>query len=163
LTHTLKTYSDFAEGFESCKKLVYSSDGKYIASASSGGTARLWDTASGKVVQFFTHDGPVNSVDISPDEKYILTGGADRLARLWDAQTGELARTYVGHSDAIYDVAFSSDGSFIVTGSADTTVRIWDTELADTVKRVCSLLSRDFTNEERLRYSIPDNNSTCEN
>ena len=58
-------------------------------------------------------------------------------------------------------MAFSPDGRYVVTGSADGTARVWDTDYHDTIRYACSLLSRDFSKEERDQYSIADASSTC--
>jgi len=150
-------------GYLSIESVVFSPDGKYILSGSADGTARLWDINSGEMVKLFKHGGLVLSAAISSDGKYVLTGGADRLARLWDIQTGGLVRTFTGHTDSIFDTAFSQDGKFVVTASADTTVRIWDTDYMDTVRFVCSLLPRDFSEEELTEYHIPDTDPICSN
>jgi WD40 repeat protein len=61
----------------------------------------------------------------------------------------------------VRDVVFSPDGRYILTASHDTTARLWFTDLGDTIRYVCSLLTRDFTAEERLEYGISDQGPTC--
>ena len=69
--------------------VAFSPDGKWVATASSDGSARLWDAATGKELrQFLGHTGVVSSVAFSPDGTYLLTGGNDQTARIWNVQTG---------------------------------------------------------------------------
>jgi ABC-type multidrug transport system fused ATPase/permease subunit len=55
---------------------------------SDGGTARLWDAATGAERQRFTHDFVVLGASWNGAESEILTWSYDRTARLWDAATG---------------------------------------------------------------------------
>jgi WD40 repeat protein len=63
--------------------VVFSSDGKYIATASSDNTARVWDAVTGNKIYILNHDGSVNNVAFSSDGKYIATASRDNTARLW--------------------------------------------------------------------------------
>ena len=57
--------------------LVFSQDGKYLASSSADESARLWDLTTGEVVQVFPGPGgPLTSAAFSPDGKYLLVSGS---------------------------------------------------------------------------------------
>jgi WD40 repeat protein len=141
---------------------TFSPDGRFVLTGSSDHTARLWDIASGTLVRSFSdHASPVTSVAFAPDGKTILTGHDDDHARLWDVNSGRQLRDFIGHTAWITSVAFSPDGRYVLTGSADGTARLWDTDYHDTIRYACSLLSHDFTEEERTQYSIADGSPTC--
>src|SRR5262245_3533750 len=54
---------------------AFSPDGKWLASAGRDGTARLWETATGKEVRRFGgHQGPARSVAFAPDGRLLATG-----------------------------------------------------------------------------------------
>src|SRR6476469_8395915 len=103
----------------------FSPDGKYIATASSDKTARLWDVTGKLIQEFKGHQDEVWSVSLSHDGKYIATASGDKTARLWDV-TGKLIQEFKGHQDVVRSVSFSPDGKYIATASGDKTARLWD-------------------------------------
>src|SRR2546423_4624005 len=55
--------------------VAYSPDGKYLATGSLDGTARVWDAAAGKeLAVLMGHTAPVEGVAFSPDSKTLATG-----------------------------------------------------------------------------------------
>src|SRR5262245_9667572 len=59
-----------------------SPDGKLIVTASSDGTARLWDSSGNPVKELKAH-AEVGHAAFSPDGKLIVTAGSYGAARLW--------------------------------------------------------------------------------
>ena len=107
--------------------LALSPDGTKMVTASQDTTAKLWDTATGELIETFTgHSGIVYDVAFSPDATQVLTGSMDKTARLWSVATGQTLRTYAEHTKGINAVAFSPDGKLLATGSSDNSTRIWD-------------------------------------
>ncbi|TMQ03973.1 MAG: hypothetical protein E6J90_52500 [Deltaproteobacteria bacterium] len=106
---------------------AFSTDGTRVVTASTDGTVRTWDAATGRpLVAAFHHPGRVNSVAFSPDGLRIVTAGTDHTARIWDARSGQLLLPTLSHRAAVTHAEFSSDGARIVTASEDNTARIWD-------------------------------------
>jgi WD40 repeat protein len=58
-------------------KLVWSSDGTRIASASDDGSVRIWDAETGGLLEILTYNGPIYAMDWSPDGTKIAYGGAN--------------------------------------------------------------------------------------
>jgi WD40 repeat protein/transcriptional regulator with XRE-family HTH domain len=142
--------------------IAFSPDGKFLLTSSFDGSSRLWDVATGKELhRFLGHQGEVYGATFSPDGKYVATSGADGTIRLWAVATGVEVRRFAGHTNIVSNVVFSPDAKFLLTASNDTTARLWFTDYHDIIHYVCSLLSRDFTDEERLEYGISDHNPTC--
>src|SRR5207249_4932970 len=77
-------------------RLDFAADGRSLASMSSDGTVRLWETATGRErASFRGHEGRVKAGALSPDGRLLASGGADSTAILWDAtgRSGAKART----------------------------------------------------------------------
>ncbi len=55
--------------------LAFGSDGRYVATASDDGTARVWEARAGQEVMRVKHEYFVRGVAFSPDGKYFATGG----------------------------------------------------------------------------------------
>jgi eukaryotic-like serine/threonine-protein kinase len=107
--------------------IVFSPDGKQIASASQDQTIKVWDAANGQEV--FTlkgHTNGVTSVAFSPDGKQIASGSLDNTIKFWDASTGKESAALKGHANGVWSIAFSSDGKRIASASDDRTIKVWD-------------------------------------
>jgi WD40 repeat protein len=113
---------------------VYSPDGTKIATASSDGTARIWDAATGKELLSVkgssygkgSEYGFVWYAAFSPDGKLLAAASGDGIARIWDASSGEQLLTLSGHDDEVFHIEFSPDGSRLATVSPDGTAKVWD-------------------------------------
>ena len=107
--------------------VIFSPDGKQVATASQDKTAKIWDAATGKLlITLRGHRESVNGIVYSPDGKRIATTSDDHTAKVWDADTGKVLLTLLGHANIVYRIAFSPDGSRIVTTSVDGTAKVWD-------------------------------------
>lgn len=102
----------------------FSGDGARFVTASTGGTAVVRATASGRLLATLRHEGPVNSASFDPAGRHVLTAGGDRVARIWTLAGVEQHRLR-GHTDAVVEARFSHDGRRVLSGSDDGSAAIW--------------------------------------
>jgi WD40 repeat protein len=96
-----------------------------ITSNLGGGTALLWDAATGQQRQVFHHDSWVLATAFSPDGRAVLTISTDNTARLWDAATGQLLGQPLRHERAVAVAAFSPDSRTVLIGGHNM-AQLWD-------------------------------------
>jgi WD40 repeat protein len=119
--------------------VAFTPDGKGLVVGGLDGTLRLWDIATGNVLQLFeAYKQPVYSVAVSPDGKYLLSGGqdAERVVRLWDIKTGEEAKRFLGVNDLVLAVRFTRDGNQVLASDTSTVLHIWDRATARIAARI---------------------------
>ncbi len=108
--------------------VVYSADGRMLASGSNDNDILLWDATSGEMLSepLTGHSDNVLSVDLSPDSQVAASGGADKKIVLWDTNSGQpLGEHLTGHTAGVSSVSFSPDGRILAT-SGDETILLWD-------------------------------------
>jgi WD40 repeat protein len=106
--------------------VMFSPDGKRIATASSDGVVGIWDADTGRAsVPLMSHAGKVVLVKFSPDGRRLYTASADKTARVWDTESGLEALPALVHSAPITMAELTIDGRKLIT-VADGKLRMWD-------------------------------------
>ncbi|AFY41327.1 AAA-like domain-containing protein [Nostoc sp. PCC 7107] len=109
--------------------VVFSPDGKTLASASVDKTIKLWNRETGKVISTLEgHSDWVRSVVFSPDGKTLASASVDKTIKLWNRETGKVISTLEGHGDSVISVVFSPDGKTLASASVDKTIKLWNRE-----------------------------------
>jgi len=107
--------------------LIFSPDGRMLASGDWNGAVHLWDVASGQVLRTLNgHTESIESLAFSPDGRLLASGSFDGSVILWDVNSGQNIHSLEGHTDSVDGVVFSPDGSMIASGSQDNSVILWD-------------------------------------
>jgi len=113
-----------------CLNLVFSPDGKRLATESTDGSTRIWDAETGKELHTLATRITGNVMfAFSPDGKRLLT--SDNGTTLWNAETGAALFTLKGITGHINMIAFSPDSQRILTAGADGCARIWDAHVGN--------------------------------
>jgi WD40 repeat protein/uncharacterized caspase-like protein len=107
--------------------LAFSPDSKYLASASTDSTIRIWDSTTGnELLVLAGHASAVRTVTFSADGKLLASGGADGKVKIWDVATGRELANLAGHKGRVNAVAFSRDSKLLASGGVDNSIKIWD-------------------------------------
>lgn len=80
LNKTLKSHT------EEVRKVIFSSDGQLIASASEDKTIKIWHRSGKLLKTFYGHEAAVWSISFSPDGKTLVSVSEDQTAIIWDLQ-----------------------------------------------------------------------------
>lgn len=106
-----------AGGKSELKCARFSPDGRWLATASTDGTARTWDAATYQPVGEPIQRGfPVLCVRFSPDSSRLVVGGEDAQAAVYDTATWKLVGTPVLLPGAVFS-AITIDNRFLVATS----------------------------------------------
>ena len=105
----------------------FSSNGKFILTASFDMTARIWDASNGKAVGApLQHDEALLCASFSRDGDRIVTGSKQGTGQIWDAKSRRRIGESIQHRDEIFSANFSADGKRVLTASKDGTAQLWD-------------------------------------
>ncbi|MCC3584509.1 NACHT domain-containing protein [Microcoleus sp. PH2017_30_WIL_O_A] len=129
------TNSAFTKIFGSVRSVIFSPDGKLLATGDTDGIVRLWEASSCReILTCKGHSNVVESVAFSSDGKILASGSYDKTIKLWDVKTGECLKVLQGHTESVMSVRFNPDGNILASGSFDGTVRLWDIRTSECCK-----------------------------
>jgi WD40 repeat protein/transcriptional regulator with XRE-family HTH domain len=117
--------------------LNFSPDGRYLATSSFDGYARIWDVSTGQEVKRFLHGERerVYGVRFSPDGTLLATAGLKGGVKVWNVATGDVTMEATHESAAGY-LRFTPDGRYLISGSVDHTARVWDLATGNEMRRM---------------------------
>lgn len=106
--------------------LDFSHDSKWLAAASTNGTATVWEPASGNLVSTCSgHRGAIVAVHFSRDNTLLATAGTDGTARVWELPSCRELLRFPGHAGGAKTAIFDAGATRLATADRQT-VRIWE-------------------------------------
>jgi WD40 repeat protein/serine/threonine protein kinase len=106
---------------------AFSPDGQWIVTSSKDGSARIWETATGKsACPPLQHTGAVYSAEFSADGKKLLTIRDHHFVQLWDWREARRLAPEIPRRSHIYRASLSPDGSTILTTSWSGFAHLYD-------------------------------------
>ncbi|MDZ7711904.1 MAG: WD40 repeat domain-containing protein [Rhodovibrio sp.] len=104
---------------------TFSPDGRFLASASSDYSARIWSLPDLRLRAVLTgHGDDVEMVAFDPQSSRLATCSRDHRLRIFDLN-GRLLQICSGHMADVISVTWSPDGEELISSSDDGTVRKW--------------------------------------
>ena len=125
---TLRGHADVVE------TAMFSTNDKWIVTASVDETAMMWCGRTGRCVRTFCgHQASVWTAAFSSSGALVVTCSSDATAkcwstksRIWHTRRGLCLKTLCGHTASLRSAVFSLDETFILTSSLDSITKLCD-------------------------------------
>ncbi|MCI0640424.1 MAG: sigma-70 family RNA polymerase sigma factor [Gemmataceae bacterium] len=107
-------------------QLVFSRDGRMMATVGSNGDIHIWDRHTRALKQRLKCDDAASFAAFSADGSILATGGPRHSIRTFDISSGKPLGYLQGHADAVAGAAFHPKYALLFSAAADGTWRVWD-------------------------------------
>jgi WD40 repeat protein len=109
--------------------VVFTHDGRYIASVGFEPGVRVWDAETGKPARDpYGPDTRFRAIVFSRDGKLLAAAALDTTIRVFETATGREVWKFPGHNMGSYGLAFDPGGRRLTSCGADASVKVWDLE-----------------------------------
>lgn len=106
---------------DSVNKIIFSPDGKLIASASADRTVKLWSLNGELIKTMSNHTDIVNEIEFSPDGELIASASKDGTLKIWNWRE-EKIESITGANTVVNQISFSLDSKKIAATGKDGTI-----------------------------------------
>jgi WD40 repeat protein len=111
-----KPVAQFTHDGYTVVRIVFSRDGRLLATASRDGAARIFDLRSTKEIRSFKSPSPLLMVDLDASGSRVLTAAEDQKLRVFSIETGQELRDWdVQDKNAFASI--SPDGEYVAAGT----------------------------------------------
>lgn len=110
-------------------RVVLTSDGTRIISASYDNTICVLDTVTGNLIwSANAHYNGVQDLALHPNQSILASAGGDHLIKIWELATGKLSATLKGYTNRVIQIAFSEIGGILLSlgNYCDPTLKAWN-------------------------------------
>lgn len=127
----INTQHSFAQNELVVTDLVWSPNGLYIAVGYYDGVIRIWDAASGNLLEELKgHINPISALDWDTSGKRLASGeywGGDLI--LWDTSSGVLLQR-LPHTSTVTGLAWTKNDTLLVSSTGDELSELffWETQ-----------------------------------
>ncbi|KAI4885132.1 hypothetical protein NFI96_020038 [Prochilodus magdalenae] len=118
--------------------LCWTRDNRFLLSASSDGTVRVWNIESlqGLAQKILPHPSFVYCAQYHPhNQNLVVTGGYDGLLRVWNLDVkdvnGQLLQEFEGHKSFINALCFNTEGTRMFSADNAGMIIVWTTKPED--------------------------------
>jgi WD40 repeat protein len=121
--------------------VALSADGRYIATGTTDGDIKLWDTDGEEIGRFGSIEGPVGQLNFNADGTKLVSVGSDNAVTLWSVEDREEVGKFEGHKGGVLGVGFETRHGRILSAGNDGIVRVWDADSGVALARLISTTS----------------------
>jgi WD40 repeat protein len=114
-------------------------DGKRLVTVQDA-TATVWDGRSLTPLSSYTHEGTIQTAELSIDGLLAISASKEG-ATIWDAATGDELVRLPATEGIMYAAEFSPDDQLAITTEVPTPIRIWKTRTGELLRTIPSKFS----------------------
>jgi WD40 repeat protein len=120
---------------EGLKAAAWSPDGEWIATASLDGTARIWDAASGELLETLVHPEALEDLAWGQEGAQLATSDQAGSVRVWEVGSKSFVEMSNPEDIRFTSLGWSPDGDRIVASSErDLVSVVWDVNTGETIE-----------------------------
>lgn len=153
------------EGHTGKMNAVDWSSNNLIVSGSSDGKARVWNVASGEVLQTIHEESDLQvttEVKWSPDGSKMAISGTDSTVRIWDTDTQKTEHVFDWPVSFSEEISWSSDNKFLAASSSMGEVGIWDTSTWEMVQKLEGSLKNNSWSSDGSQFVTSSHNNIAQ-